>query len=137
MLSQKMLELGTKSSVIREIFEYAKKRRAEIGDDKVFDFSIGNPSIPAPQSVTDAIRRLCEEKDVGFICMKALAGGLITRSDVAYAFLAKYPVAPIWGIQRESELDEFLSYNEAPPTMTNEIKQYIENERKELAGGSK
>ena len=82
----------------------------------------------------EALVRLCEEKDVGFICMKALAGGLITRSDVAYAYLAQFPVAPIWGIQRESELDEFLSYNDDPPTLTNERKAYIESERKELVG---
>ena len=82
----------------------------------------------------EALVRLCEEKDVGFICMKALAGGLITRSDVAYAYLAQYPVAPIWGIQRESELDEFLSYNENPPALTEERRAYIENERKELIG---
>lgn len=78
--------------------------------------------------------RLCEENDVGFICMKALAGGLITRSDIAYAYLAQYPVAPIWGIQRESELDEFLSYNENPPKMTEERKAYIEKEKSELSG---
>ncbi|MBR5307865.1 MAG: aldo/keto reductase [Clostridia bacterium] len=82
----------------------------------------------------EALVRLCEEHNVGFICMKALAGGLITRSDVAYAFLADYPVAPIWGVQKESELDEFLSYNENPPSMTEEIKEFIESERKELAG---
>ncbi len=82
----------------------------------------------------EALVRLCEEYDVGFICMKALAGGLITRSDVAYAFLADYPVAPIWGIQRECELDEFLSYNNNPPSMNEEFKQYIEKERKELYG---
>ena len=82
----------------------------------------------------EALVRLCEEMDVGFICMKALAGGLITRSDAAYAFLADYPVAPIWGVQRESELDEFLSYNENPPVMTDEIREYIEAERKELSG---
>ena len=82
----------------------------------------------------EALVRLCEEKDVGFICMKALAGGLITRSDVAYAYLAQYPVAPIWGIQRESELDEFLSYNDNPPTLTKERRAYIESERKELIG---
>ena len=78
--------------------------------------------------------RLCEEYDVGFICMKALAGGLITKSDVAYAFLAQYPVAPIWGIQRESELDEFLSYQDNPPTLTDKMKAFIEAERQELAG---
>lgn len=82
----------------------------------------------------EALVRLCEEKDVGFICMKALAGGLITRSDAAYAYLAKFPVAPIWGIQKESELDEFLSYNENVPTLTDEIKALIEHDRAELMG---
>ena len=82
----------------------------------------------------EALVRLCEEHNVGFICMKALAGGLITRSDVAYAFLADYPVAPIWGVQKESELDEFLSYNENPPSMTEEMTAFVEKERKELAG---
>ncbi len=78
--------------------------------------------------------KLCEEKDVGFICMKALAGGLITNSAAAYAFLAQYPAAPIWGIQKMSELEEFLSYNENPPVMSEEISAFIEKERKELAG---
>ena len=82
----------------------------------------------------EALVRLCEEYDVGFICMKALAGGLITRSDVAYAYLAQYPVAPIWGIQRMSELEEFLSYNDNPPTLTAERLAYIEEERRSLAG---
>lgn len=82
----------------------------------------------------EALVRLCEELDVGFICMKALAGGLITRSDVAYAYLAKFPVAPIWGIQREHELDEFLSYNNTPPELTKERMDYIAKERLELVG---
>ena len=82
----------------------------------------------------EALVRLCEENDVGFICMKALAGGLITHSDVAYAFLDQYPVAPIWGIQKENELDEFLSYNEDPPALTEERMAFIEKERTELAG---
>ena len=82
----------------------------------------------------EALVRLCEEMDVGFICMKALAGGLITRSDAAYAFLADYPVAPIWGVQREHELDEFLAYNENPPVMTDELRAFIESERRELIG---
>ena len=82
----------------------------------------------------EALVKLCEEMDVGFICMKALAGGLISRSDAAYAYLADYQVAPIWGIQRECELDEFLSYNENPPTMTEEIAEFIKKEKAELAG---
>ena len=82
----------------------------------------------------EALVKLCAEYDVGFICMKALAGGLITRSDVAYAFLAQYPVAPIWGIQKENELDEFLAYQDAPPSLTGEMKEYIQKERESLAG---
>ena len=82
----------------------------------------------------EALVRLCEEKDVGFICMKALAGGMITHSDVAYAYLSQFPVAPIWGVQRENELDEFLSYQDDPPAMTAERKAFIEAERAELVG---
>lgn len=82
----------------------------------------------------EALVKLCEENDVGFICMKALAGGLISHSDAAYAFLANYPVAPIWGIQKECELDEFLAYNENPPSMTDEIVAFIARERDELKG---
>ena len=82
----------------------------------------------------EALVRLCEEYDVGFICMKALAGGLITHSDAAYAYLAQFPVAPIWGIQRQSELEEFLSYQDNPPVMTPERSAFIEAERKELVG---
>lgn len=77
----------------------------------------------------------CKEKNIGFIAMKALSGGLITNSAAAYAFLAQYDhVLPIWGVQRESELDEFLSYIENPPTMTEEIKAVIEKDRTELLG---
>ena len=61
MISSKMLELGKKSSVIREIFEYGLKRKAEIGAENVFDFSLGNPSVPAPQKVTDIMKRLIDE----------------------------------------------------------------------------
>ena len=81
-----------------------------------------------------ALVRLCEEKDVGFICMKALSGGLITRSDAAYAYLAQYPVLPIWGIQRMKELEEFLTWQDAPPAMTQELSAFIGQERAELVG---
>lgn len=63
MVSKEMLALGTKSSVIREIFEYARVRRAEIGADNVFDFSLGNPSIPAPAVVGGAMQKLLAETD--------------------------------------------------------------------------
>ena len=78
---------------------------------------------------------LCKKANMGFIAMKALSGGLITNSTAAYAYLAQFDnVLPIWGIQRERELDEFLSYIKEPPTMTDELKAVIECDRKELLG---
>ena len=60
--NKKMFGLGSKRSIIREIFEYSKKRAAEIGAENVYDFSLGNPSVPAPQEVNDAIRELVDTK---------------------------------------------------------------------------
>ena len=79
----------------------------------------------------------CKKADMGFIAMKALSGGLIQNSACAYAFMAQAQfdhVAPIWGIQRESELDEFLSYQVCPPSLTGELKEVMEKDRKELSG---
>lgn len=77
----------------------------------------------------------CKKANMGFIAMKALSGGLITNSEAAYAFLSQYEqVLPIWGVQREKELDEFLSYIQNPPKMTEEIQQIIEEDRKQLLG---
>ena len=77
----------------------------------------------------------CRKADMGFIAMKALSGGLITNSAAAYAHAAQFEnVLPIWGVQREKELDEFLSYISQPPAMTEERKALIEKDRKELAG---
>ncbi len=78
---------------------------------------------------------LCEKTKVGFIAMKALSGGLITNSKAAYAFLGEFPnVLPIWGVQKESELDEFISYIENPPKYSKEIENFINKERAELSG---
>ena len=79
--------------------------------------------------------KACKEKNMGFIAMKALSGGLITNSAAAYAYLAQFDnVLPIWGIQRERELDEFLSYIDNPPVMNEELSAIIEKDRKELLG---
>ena len=58
--NQKMFGLGSKRSIIREIFEYSKTRAAEIGAENVYDFSLGNPSVPAPAQVNDTIRSLLD-----------------------------------------------------------------------------
>ena len=60
MVNEKMLELGRHRSAIRDIFEYGNQRRAMIGGENVFDFSLGNPSVPAPQIVTDTLRELID-----------------------------------------------------------------------------
>ena len=60
MFNEEMEALGSNGSVIREISDYAEKRVSEIGRDKVFNFSIGNPSIPAPQKVTEVMKDLIE-----------------------------------------------------------------------------
>ena len=63
MLNQKNVELGKVRSSIRELFEYGKKRKAEIGEEKVFDFSIGNPSVPAPPEVRSVLAEIIENTD--------------------------------------------------------------------------
>ena len=82
-----------------------------------------------------ALVSACREADMGFICMKALAGGLITRSDAAMAYMSQFDgLVPIWGIQREKELREWLSYMDRTPSMTDEIADYIKKEQDELSG---
>lgn len=78
---------------------------------------------------------LCKEKNVGFIAMKGLAGGLIRNSKAIMAFMQQYDnVLPIWGIQKQEELEEWLSFMEDVPEYSKEIAAFIEKERKELAG---
>lgn len=81
-----------------------------------------------------ALVEKCKKAGMGFIAMKALAGGLINNSKAAYAFMLQHDtVLPIWGIQRERELDEFLSYQENEPVME-EVQPVIAADLKELQG---
>lgn len=80
----------------------------------------------------DMVRK-CKELNIGFIAMKALSGGLISNSAAAYAYLAQFDnVLPIWGVQRENELDEFLQYIKNPPALTEQLLEAIERDRIEL-----
>lgn len=82
-----------------------------------------------------ALVKKCKEKDMGFIAMKALSGGLITNSAAIYAYMLEFDnVLPIWGIQREGELDEFLSYQVEEPVLDEELQKVIEKDQKELLG---
>lgn len=63
MINQEMYKLGSNRSVIRELFEYGKIRAKEVGADKVYDFSLGNPSVPAPDAVNATVKRLVDTLD--------------------------------------------------------------------------
>ena len=77
----------------------------------------------------------CKEHGMGFIAMKALSGGLINNSRAAYAFEALFDnVLPIWGVQKESELDEFISYMTNEPVMDDELRAVIKHDVDELSG---
>ena len=77
----------------------------------------------------------CSRQNMGFIAMKGLAGGLIHNSKAAMAYMTQFDnVLPIWGIQKMTELEEWLSYMEHTPSMDEEISAYIEKEKQELTG---
>ena len=94
MYNQTTYALGSKRSTIREIFEYAKKRGAEIGEEKVFDFSIGNPSVPAPAIVNQTIEKLVKEMPAEQLHGYTSAqGDKLVRDTIAKKFTARFGVS--------------------------------------------
>lgn len=82
-----------------------------------------------------ALSALCKKYDIGLIGMKGLSGGLITNAASTFAFLRQYDnILPIWGIQRQSELDEFLALEANPPAFDDKLRAIVERDRKELTG---
>lgn len=91
--NQKMFGLGSKRSIIREIFEYSKTRSAEIGAEHVFDFSLGNPSVPAPAEVNDTVRELLDtQSSVLLHGYTSAQGDLTVRRVIADRINAKFGV---------------------------------------------
>ena len=91
MYNEKMYALGSRRSIIREIFEYCKTRAGEIGADKVFDFSIGNPSVEPPKEIADAIMDLIKnENSVLLHGYTSAQGDLGTREAVASDINARF-----------------------------------------------
>ena len=89
--------------------------------------------LAAPQDLE--LVELCRQVDMGFIAMKGLSGGLLNNAAACFAFMQQYPtVVPIWGIQREEELEEWLALSENPPAMTPELQAVIDRDRQELSG---
>lgn len=87
---------------------------------------------------TDADLKLledCKAADMGFIAMKGLSGGLLSNAEACFAFMQQYDnVVPIWGIQHEWELDQWLELDKKGTVMTEEIREIIEKDRRELSG---
>lgn len=84
MINKKMQELGAKRSVIRELFEYGKKRKAEIGEENVFDFSLGNPSVPSPNEVNESLINLIKtESSISLHAYTSAQGDFTVRSKIA------------------------------------------------------
>ena len=83
MYNETMYERGNAPSAIRELFAYGMKRKAQIGEDKVFDFSIGNPSVPAPDSVAETIRELADMAPAQLHAYSAAQGLESTRAAIA------------------------------------------------------
>ncbi len=82
-----------------------------------------------------ALVELCREKNVGFVCMKALSGGLVTDARLPFAWLSRFDhIVPIWGIQRMRELEQILDLSENPPALDEGILARIEADRQELSG---
>lgn len=91
MINEKMTQRGQNSSVIRELFEFGKQRKAIVGEDKVFDFSIGNPSVPCPKEITECMTRLLTEEDpVALHGYTSAAGDQGTRKAIADYINEKY-----------------------------------------------
>lgn len=91
MLNTKMTEYGENSSVIRELFEYGNRRKAEIGADKVYDFSIGNPNVPCPQSITDTlIGLLAGSEPTSLHGYTSAAGDMSVRQSIASYMNRRY-----------------------------------------------
>lgn len=109
------------------------KEAIESGLYETLQFPFSYLAAPADLELVE----LSRSAGMGFIAMKGLAGGLIHNSACAYAYMAQPQfahVAPIWGIQRENELDEFLSYQTCPPKLTGEMKLMMEKDREQLSG---
>ena len=82
--NEKMYALGAKRSVIRELFEYGKMRKAAVGEDKVYDFSLGNPSVPPPPAVKETLMRLLsEESEIALHGYTSAQGDKGTREVIA------------------------------------------------------
>ncbi|MBQ6105441.1 MAG: aldo/keto reductase [Lachnospiraceae bacterium] len=81
-----------------------------------------------------ALVRSCEAAGMGYIAMKGLSGGLLNNAEACMGFMSQYEVLPIWGIQRMEELEQWLGFFTKEISYTDEIRSFVERDRKELMG---
>ena len=82
-----------------------------------------------------ALVQLCKQRDIGFLAMKGLCGGLLSNAKAAFTYIRQFEnVVPIWGIQKMNELEEFLSYEESEPVLDSAMKNDIEADKTKLSG---
>jgi aryl-alcohol dehydrogenase-like predicted oxidoreductase len=116
------------------ISQHSKDRAREAVQSGLYDtlqYPLSYLSIEDELSLID----LCRQHNVGLLAMKGLCGGLLTNTKAAFAFLRQYEnVIPIWGMQKMSELNEFLLYENEPPMLDDTMRKSIEADRVELSG---
>lgn len=122
----KIRHLGLSNHNLQTVIEAVK---SDLYD--VVQYPLSPLSSPEEFELTE----LCKKHDVGFLAMKALAGGIITQAITSFVTLRQYEnVVPIWGMQSADELDEIIGYENNPPAMTDEIRAIIKKDRDELSG---
>ena len=112
--------------------------RPQVARDAIASGNFETLQFPFCYLATDtdfALVEACKAADMGFIAMKGLSGGMLNNAEACYAFMGRYPnVVPIWGIQREEELDQWLELTARDPKLTPELQAVIDRDREELAG---
>ena len=115
MLNEKAYALGANRSVIRDLFEYGRQRAAVVGEENVFDYSLGNPSIPSPPAVNDAIRDILKDTDSLTVHgYTSAVGDYATRKAISDDLNARYGA--------DTQPEEFFITCGAAPALTAVLK---------------
>ncbi len=134
-LYEALLEVQTKGTVR---FIGVSTHRQDVAKDTISSGLYATLQYPLNSLSNDEdiqIAQSCKKKNIGFIAMKPLSGGLLLNARASFAYLRQYNhVVPIWGVQRESELKEILELEKKPPVLNDEIWMIIKKDREELAG---
>ena len=130
------LREAQKKGMVRFIGVSCHKRENALMAAASGDYDIVQFPLSCLSSEEDlAVISECKTHDIGLIAMKALSGGLITNAATTFAFLRQYDnVLPIWGIQRDEELCEFIAYEKKPPVLDEDMWRAIERDRQALSG---